>query len=137
VVAGNVPVLVHNCGTEDFAHGTTLEHGQNIISNGLDEGASRANLFGSKSPGRFYTVPVDQADTQAAIDTAAGWGSRQGGQTCVIVCRLPNSLVSDLEQEGLLVRTDVPSQAIFHPGAFPRINEAVANGTAQWFGPIT
>jgi hypothetical protein len=77
-------------------------------------------------------VPVNQADKQAAIDAAAGWGARQGGQTCVIVCRLPNQVVRELESQGLLVRTDIPNQAIFHPGAFDTLKKH-----AEWFGPIT
>jgi Pretoxin HINT domain len=131
VLAGTTPVLVHNCGFEDFAHGTTTQSGQDIVNNGLNTAASKANLFGSKAPGSFFTVPVNQADKQAALETAAFWGSRHGGQTCVIVCRLPKNVVADLESRGLLSRTETPVQAVFHPDAFPIINQH-----AQWFGPI-
>jgi hypothetical protein len=131
VLAGSTPVLVHNCGTEDFAHGTTLESGQNIVNNGLDRVASNANLVGSKAPGSFFTVPVNPADKMAALETAGSWGSRHGGETCVIVCRLPNNVVADLERQGWLTRTEAPLQAAFHPNAFP-----IVNRFAEWFGPI-
>jgi len=133
VAVAGTPVLVHNCGEfEDFAHGTDLKSAENILNDGLSEVASKDNLVGSKAPGNFFTVPVDQADIQAALDTAAYWGGRHGGQTCVVVCRLPSSVLSNLESSSLLRRTTGPTQAVFHPDSFKVINEH-----AEWFGPIT
>jgi RHS repeat-associated protein len=131
IVAAGTPVLVHNCGFEDFAHGTSVESGQNIVNNGLSEAAGKANIYGSKAPGSFFTVPVDQADKSAALETAAFWGARHGGETCVVVCRLPSSVVADLESRGLLQRTTTPVQAVFHPDAFPTVNQF-----AEWIGPL-
>ncbi len=136
VAAGSSSIFVHNCDDdfEDFAHGTDLASGRNIKANGLSEVASRENIYGSKAPGSLFTVPVDQSDIQAALDTAADWGKRHSrGQTCVIVCRLPRAVVSDLEGRGLLRRTDIPNQAVFHPDSFPVINKHKLG----WYGPIT
>lgn len=74
-----------------------MASGRNIVGNGLDEAAPLANLYGSKAPGSFFTVPVDPTDTAAALETAATWGLRHGDDACVVVCRLPSSTVADLE----------------------------------------
>jgi RHS repeat-associated protein len=131
VVASTTPVLVHNCGSEDFAHGTGLELAESIIANGLSEAESKAHIVKSKAPGSLFTVAVDPADPQAALDTAAFWGARQVGETCVIVCRIPNNIVAQLKKDQLMVRTDVPNQVVFSPEAFPIINEH-----GHWFDPI-
>lgn len=108
-----------------------MASGRNIVGNGLDEAAPLANLYGSKAPGSFFTVPVDPTDTAAALETAATWGLRHGDDACVVVGRLPSSTVADLEARGLLQRTASPVQAAFHPDAFSAVNRV-----AEWFGPI-
>lgn len=124
MLAGATPVLVHNCGTEDFAHGTNPANGSNIVNNGLSEAAANASRqLPSKAPGSFFTVPVDPADPMAAVQAAQQWGMRAGGQTCVVICRLPKSVVATLEQQGLLVRTEVPVQAVFDPRSYPLVNQ--------------
>ncbi|MEU7519467.1 polymorphic toxin-type HINT domain-containing protein [Kitasatospora aureofaciens] len=128
VLAGATPVLVHNdnCDeTVDFAHGTTMESARNIAANGLDSGANVANSVYSKAPGSFYAIQVDQADRAAAVETAAYWGSRHAakGDVCVLICRLPKSVVQDLESRGHLINLEKPTQSIFSPEAFEAINQ--------------
>jgi hypothetical protein len=79
-------------------------------------------------------VRVDPADPGAALETAAFWGARHAAADeplCVVVCRVPRSVVERLESSGLLQHTDVPVQSVFHPGAFPILNQE-----ASWFPPI-
>jgi RHS repeat-associated protein len=146
VVAGNTPVLVHNNDDEtcpmgsrtDFIHATSLESANNIINNGLDSSENirsmTANSTGSKAPGSFFTAKVvDPGDIDTPIDAAFGWRPKS---ECFIVCRLPDSLVSQLENAGQLKHTVLPFQSVFSPDAFPAINEAMENGSGEWVGPV-
>jgi len=117
---------------EDFAHGTSLAHAESIMQNGLSEAASRANEIHSHVPGSFFTIPVDPSNKAVAVETAAFWGGRavgKGEPGAVIVLRLPKSVVGDLTARGLLERTEIPFQAVFHPGSYEtlsRVGEWVA-----------
>jgi len=113
----------------DFAHGTTRQSGQNIIINGLNRAESLKAMFGSKEPGSFFTVRIDLADPSEALSAAAGWASmRHGGEICVVICRLPQSVVEGLESSRLLVHTIGPTQSVFRPGSY-----AIVNREARWF----
>ena len=111
----------------DFAHGTTLASGRSILANGLSEDVALSKTLGARSPGSFFTVRVDPADPDAAIETAAAWGSRHGGDVCVVMCRLPATTVTQLERRGLLEHTEIPYQLVFHPGSFE-----IVNSEARW-----
>ena len=81
VLAGQTPVLVHNCGeTMDFAHGTTSRHADSIEANGLSGDAARANTHrGSVSqPGSLFTYKVTPEDSDALSAAASFGGSRTG-----------------------------------------------------------
>jgi hypothetical protein len=137
VLEGAGTVLVHNCGTEDFAHGTTRSSADNILSNGLSEEANVANIAGSKAPGSLFTISVEDVGREDALHTAAWWAkSRHPGDACVIVCRLPINVVRDFERNGWLTRGITPREAVFDPRTFPIINKLVKAGDAEWFGPI-
>ena len=112
----------------DFAHGTTCESGLGIITDGLNHDAGIGAMVGSQEPGSFFTVKVNPDDPMAALETAAFWGKRHGDAGCVVVCRLPQSVVEGLESAGSLVHTSIPYQSVFRPGSF-----GIVNREAQWF----
>jgi hypothetical protein len=51
VVAGATAVLVHNCGTIDFAHGSSLENAQSIMDNGVGRDAAGPCGVAAAKPG--------------------------------------------------------------------------------------
>ena len=107
----------------DFAHGTTGAFADDILERGVSEDAIRAAEFGSRSPGSFFTVPVDPRNPMAAVDAAQGWAaSRQVPDVCVVVCRLPSGVVKNLEQLGQLTYRSIPNEAVFSPESFDTIN---------------
>jgi hypothetical protein len=77
VLAGNIPVVVHNCGGEDFTdlyHGTSADGAANIYANGVDTSySSRPMDFGNG----FYTTR-DPAQ-------AAAWAARRFGNNGVVL----------------------------------------------------
>lgn len=105
-----------------------------ILSNGLSLAASLANKSGTKSAGSFFAVGRSQATFDEAWDIASDYAVRastfHGGTHCIIVCRLPVSVVSELESSGLLVRGLRMTESIFLPGSFGKVNSA-----AEWLGP--
>jgi len=111
----------------DFAHGTHREHAANIVSRGVNREEILRHSVGSHEPGSFFAVRVEPADRVAALETAAMWGSRHAGETCVLVCRLPGAAVRELQRAGSLVHTVVPRQSVFREEAF-----ATVNRLAQW-----
>lgn len=112
----------------EFAHGTIREHAEQILRYGLSFEASQRHQVGSRAPGSFFTVRVDPAEPEAALETAAFWGSRHAGEVCVLICRLPVGLVRRLERQRSLVHTAGPSQSVFFPRSFDAINRE-----AQWY----
>lgn len=81
VLAGNKPVLVHNCGeTMDFAHGTTTSHADNIAANGLSGDAARAASSGGSvgQPGNLFTYEVNPGDSDTLSAAATFGGTRTG-----------------------------------------------------------
>jgi hypothetical protein len=63
-------------------------------------------------------------------------GLKQGGECVVLICRLPTSTVSELENAGLVRTGSIPGvsipETVFSPGAFARIN---AEATWQMIKP--
>ncbi|MEV0269540.1 polymorphic toxin-type HINT domain-containing protein, partial [Hamadaea sp. NPDC050747] len=89
VIAGAAPVLVHNCGGDDFTdlyHGTSAQAAASIRANGVDTGySSRPMDFGSG----FYTTR-DPAQ-------AAEWASKRHGDAgAVLHFRVPNARLEEL-----------------------------------------
>ena len=113
----------------DFAHGTTSASAQDIVSNGINREASLANMVGSREPGSFYTVQVDPLNPTEALELAASWATRHNPQDiCIVICRLPVSVVNALEGSRLLVRRFQPPESIFRPDSFDIVNQE-----ATWF----
>ena len=106
----------------EFAHGTTHGPAADITTNGLNRDALLAGDVGSRRPGSFFTIRVDPANPYEALGTAASWGGRHEGDVCVVICRLPTSVVSDLEGAGTLVHRARPNESIFHPDSFATVN---------------
>jgi hypothetical protein len=122
------PLVRDEPGYSDFAHGTRSDYAERIVRHGPSRAASLRNTVGSHEPGSWFTVRVDPTDPVAALETAASWGARHPGETCVLVCRLPTSVVRQLEEAGALAHTDVPFQSVFRPESF-----ATVRRHAQWF----
>lgn len=129
VVAGGTPVLVHNCGTVDFAHGTSLKNAENIRANGLSADAARANANGGSlnRPGSFYAHQI-AGPADDGVQSAYEWGMRvdPDSPASVLIGRLPKSTYNDLVDQGLVtvrpVGEGVPDETIFHPDSFPILN---------------
>ena len=125
----------------DFAHGTSTNFGENIMENGLNEGAakaaSRGGLYAQR--GAFFTFEVSAANKEG-MQLAADLGARQSGRTCVIVCRMPASLFDELTAQELVRVGPIPGtslpETVFQPGAFPKLNEALRTGAAWWYPMI-
>lgn len=139
VVASDTPVLVHNCDTIDFAHGTSLKNAQNIRDNGLSADAARANANGSSlnQPGSFFTHQIS-GPTDDGIQSAYEWGLRvdPNSPSSVLIGRLPKASYDSLVDQGLVtVRNTgegVPGETIFHPDSFPTLNRDM-----QWLTILT
>lgn len=114
----------------DFAHGTTRASGQNILDKGLNHEDALMNEAHSHAPGSFFTVRVDLSNARIALEVAADWAKRHEGDLCIVVCRLPRTVVKGLENAGSLVHTMIPYQyqSVFYPESFVAINE-----NATWF----
>jgi hypothetical protein len=117
----------------DFAHGTSLENAQHIMSNGLDEAAARAASTGGRyaQRGAFFSFEVSPS-AQEGVQLAYEMGLKRGTSQCVVlICRLPASTVSQLEKEGLVRTGSIPGvdlpETVFSPAAFSRINRV-----AEW-----
>jgi len=112
----------------DFAHGTSLENAQSILNNGLNEGAARAASSGGRyaQRGSFFSFEVTPSNTEG-LQLAYEMGLKQEGECVVLVCRLPASTVSELENAGLVRTGAIPGvsipETVFSPGAFARIND--------------
>lgn len=111
----------------DFAHGTTRASAADIVANGLNYEAGLKNMAGSVEPGSFFTIRIDPSDPPTALSTAAFWAKRHDGPLCVLICRLPRSIVGNLEGSGALIHTIGPTQSIFRPASFDFVNRA-----AEW-----
>jgi len=112
----------------DFAHGTTRVSGQNILDKGLNHEDTLISEAYSHAPGSFFTVKVDPSDPRTALEVAADWAKRHEGDLCVVVCRLPRTVVNGLENAGSLVHTTIPYQSTFYPESFDAVNQ-----NATWF----
>ncbi|MFG2006513.1 polymorphic toxin-type HINT domain-containing protein [Spirillospora sp. NPDC048911] len=130
VLAGNTPVLVHNCDRVQFAHGTSRASSANIRANGLSKSDGLANLNGSQHPGSFFTSRLDPIDGNPAVGNAASWGARAARSAgddgvSVVVFSLPKSIVRQLEEAGHL--TDHPAifESVSHPDGFALFNKHV------------
>ena len=110
----------------DFAHGTTRASAADIMVNGLSYEAGLKNMAGSVEPGSFFTIRIDPSDPSEALSTAAFWAKRHDGPLCVLICRLPRSVVEDLEGGGALIHTVGPTQSIFRPASFDAVDRAAA-----------
>jgi len=110
----------------DFAHGTTRASAADIMVNGLSYEAGLKNMAGSVEPGSFFTIRIDPSDPSEALSTAAFWAKRHDGPLCVLICRLPQSVVEDLEGGGALIHTVGPTQSIFRPASFDAVDRAAA-----------
>ncbi|MFD7085683.1 polymorphic toxin-type HINT domain-containing protein [Streptomyces sp. NPDC059918] len=132
VLAGATPVLVHNCGSVDFAHGTSAESARNIRDNGLatDSARSNANRGQYSRPGSFFTHQMS-GNGSAEIQSAYEFGLRKGRQSAVLIGRLPRATYDSLVGQGLVtvreIGEGVPAETIFHPDSF-----AVLNREMEW-----
>lgn len=107
----------------DFAHGTTSTSAQNIVDNGLNRDAALAAMVGSREPGTFFTVQVDPLNTNEALELAASWATRHNPQDiCIVICRLPRSVVESLESSRLLVHRFQPHESVFRPDSYDIVN---------------
>ncbi|MFC5748433.1 RHS repeat-associated core domain-containing protein [Actinomadura rugatobispora] len=127
VQGGERSVLVHNCADDivEFVHGTRARFADDIEVNGVTEAALRKNDKGSRRSGSFHTFKLDPAEPVANIQQAHFWGQRVNvgqGEVCVIVCRLPRSVVDELEEGRLLLPGGIEGEWVFKPGAFDVIN---------------
>ena len=129
VLAGNTPVLVHNCGEElDFAHGTTSAHANNIETNGLSTDAAKAASSGGKvaQPGNLFSYNIS-GPGDPNLNVAAQWGvTRNNGArsgAAVSIFRMCKCTYDRLLSEGhITTRTTgvgMPEEVIFGPGAMP------------------
>ncbi len=110
----------------DFAHGTTRASATDIMVNGPSYETGLKNMTGSVEPGSFFTIRIDPSNPSEALSTAAFWAKRHDGPLCVLICRLPRSVVGDLEGGGALIHTVGPTQSIFRPASFDVVNRAAA-----------
>jgi len=111
----------------DFAHGTTRASAADIMASGLSYEAGRKNMAGSVEPGSFFTIRINPSAPSEALSTAAFWGKRHDGPLCVLICRLPRSVVEDLEGGDTLIHTVGPTQSIFRPASFDAVGRE-----AEW-----
>jgi len=111
----------------DFAHGTTRASAADIVANGLSYEMGLKNMAGSVEPGSFFTIRIDPSDPSEALSTAAFWAKRHDGPLGVLICRLPRSVVRNLEGSGALIHTVGPTQSIFRPASFDTVNR-----DAEW-----
>ena len=129
VIADTTSVLVHNCNEDiDFAHGTTLEHAQNIEANGLSSDAARAASSGGSvgQPGSLFTYRVT-GPGDPALNDAAQWGvTRNGGVrdgSAVSIFRMCRCTYDSLVKSGDITTRvtgeGMPEEVIFGPGAMP------------------
>jgi len=124
----NTAASAHNVGgTVDFAHGTTRASAVNIVDNGLSYDAGLEHIVGSVEPGSFFTIKVNPSNPSEALSTAAFWAKRHDGPLCVLVCRLPRSVIGNLEGAASLIHTIEPTQSIFRPASFEAMNRE-----AEW-----
>jgi hypothetical protein len=110
-----------------------LENAQNIMSNGLDEGAARAASTGGRyaQRGAFLAFEVPLTE-QEGVQLAYEMGFRKGASQCVVlICRLSALTVSQLEKDGLVRTGSIPGvglpETVFSSAAFDRINQV-----AEW-----
>jgi RHS repeat-associated protein len=103
----------------DFAHGTRRSTAPEIAQNGPNREAIIRNSIGSVEPGSFFTIRVDPANAMESVNAAIGWASiRYGPDVCAVICRVPQVVVTQLEEAELLVHTWKPLQSYFRPGSF-------------------
>lgn len=125
--------------TRDFAHGTSLQHADNIIQNGVSAEAGQAAAHGGtmNRPSSFFTHEVAGGDSPG-FQSAYEWGLRvdPNSPSTVIVGRLPENVYQSLLDRGLIeVRTvgeGVPDETIFHPDSFETLNR-----TMEWIAKVT
>jgi RHS repeat-associated protein len=87
VLAGNTPVLVHNCDPYDLYHGTSTAGAENIRRGGVDP--SYPSTYNRDYGDAFYTTPMrDQAEIWAARN--------HGANGAVLHFQIPRSELSGL-----------------------------------------
>ncbi|MGW0180620.1 RHS repeat-associated core domain-containing protein [Nocardia sp. NPDC003345] len=114
----------------DFAHGTSADHAEYIMTYGLNQQvAATASRGGSMSRrGSFFTHEVENGSSPG-FQAAYEWGLRhsQYSPSTVLVGRLPESTYQELVGKGLVtvrkVGDGVPDETIFAPGSFTTLND--------------
>ncbi|MEU3767745.1 RHS repeat-associated core domain-containing protein [Amycolatopsis keratiniphila] len=125
VVAGQTPVLTHNCDKKlDFVHGTTSTHADNIDANGLSGQAARANAHGGllNQPGSLFTYQVNSTDSET-LGAAASFGAtrtKTGERPSILIFQMCQCDYDRLKEAGH-IRT--------------RVTDEVSNRTEHIFGP--
>jgi hypothetical protein len=79
---------------------------------------------------------LDPADGNAAVSNSATWGARAAraagkSEVCVIVCRVPKSVVASLEASGHLADHPALFESVLHPDGFD-----VFSRSASWDPPM-
>ncbi|MEC4895834.1 MAG: RHS repeat-associated core domain-containing protein [Oscillatoria sp. PMC 1051.18] len=111
----------------DFAHGTSLENIDNIINNGINNEAAKANSKGGlvNRPGSFFTVPLPQ---NGGIQTAYEFGLRHSDQPAVLIMRVPENIFHNLEANNQVFSRPIAgaenmTETIFRPESFDTLNQ--------------
>ncbi|MGW4786512.1 RHS repeat-associated core domain-containing protein [Streptomyces sp. NPDC004230] len=131
VLAGATPLLVHNCDESlDFAHGTTVEHADNIEAGGLSSDAAKEASSGGQvaQPGNLFTYELTRGGG-SNINVAAQWGvTRNSGSrsgAAVSIFRMCKCTYDRLVQEGHITTRvtgdGMPEEVIFGPGAMEHL----------------
>ncbi len=116
-------------GTVDFAQGTSKASARSIVDpdGGLNAASASSATGGGRyaQPRSFHTFRVTPEDT-SGLEVAYEMGLKQGGDTCVVIRKLPRSSYDDLERDGHVITerisgVDIP-QTVFTPEAYPIIN---------------
>ena len=123
--------------TRTFAHGTSLESIDDILSIGLNEAAARAASKGGRasSPGSFFTLEVPpQIHLQAAFE----FGLRHSDRPAVLLTTMSETVFQRLLWDVSIRVQSVPgaddlTETIFDPASFPLVN---AYATRQIMDPF-
>jgi RHS repeat-associated protein len=115
----------------DFAHGSSLESINNIVTNGFSIEASRANTRGGRVniPG-FYTFELTQQDGKTPtqkIQLAYEFGFRHSPRPAVLIMQLCDDIYHELAAAGQVITRPVAgeedfTETIFRPGSFGTLN---------------
>jgi hypothetical protein len=116
----------------DFAHGSSLESINNIVTNGLSLNAARNNSRGGlvNRPGSFFTIELTQQDGIAVsekLQLAYEFGLNRGLPTAILIMQLCDDIYQELEVTNQVYTRPIAgaeefTETIFRPECFATLN---------------